>query len=335
MTIAAHDVDEPAWAKVRATAQELLPGVALVGGSVPVDAQGRSMQLALGGECRGEECARRTLDTMPVGDERLLALLQGREDPRAAAALAAGKAVAFDPGLVRDGMVELRAVHWNSEEPPVSWRVPAVVAHGADAAQSGVLVPPAALAPAGLKAAERALHAAHVPADEMGLATDLRVLSGGWAGVTVERRWDEGLSTRLLMLVGAALVLVLGGTFAATGLAAADMRQDLDTLSAVGAALRVRRLVVAGQAAYISGLGALVGLAGGVLSGVALTWPLTRIGSWGPGEAFYDPGPTLIDVPWLFLAGVAIGLPALAALLVGLLVGTVTRTRPTPVRRVA
>jgi putative ABC transport system permease protein len=333
LTISARGADDPAWARLRVAAQEKLPGVAMVGGSEPEDAQGRNMTLTMTDNSCEPKCPIPVFNPLPVGDERLLALLQGGRDPQAAAALAAGKVVAFDPGVVRDGTVELRAIYWDAmgERPVKTWRVPAVVARGADANQGGALLPVSVLTQAGFKPVERVLYAAHVPEDERRLTNDLRVLGADTAYVRVERGYDQDRFFVMLLLAGAAMVLVLGGTFAATGLAAADMRQDLDTMSAVGGPPRVRRLVVAAQAGFISGLGALVGLAGGVITGVALTWPLTRSGNRGPGEAFFDLGPTTIDVPWLFLAGVVIGLPLLAALVAG----TFTRTRLVPARRVA
>ena len=66
---------------------------------------------------------------------------------------------------------------------------------------------------------------------------------------------------------------MLGGTFAATGLAAADMRPDLTTMAAVGAPPGTRRLVVAGQAGFIAGLGVLIGTPAGLLTGTAAIWP--------------------------------------------------------------
>jgi putative ABC transport system permease protein len=94
----------------------------------------------------------------------------------------------------------------------------------------------------------------------------------------------------------------------------------------VGAAPWTRRLVVAAQAGYVAGLGAAVGLAGGLVIGIALTWPL--IGRQG---RFLDPGPTTIAVPWPYLAAIVVGLPILAAVVAGL----VTRTRLVVARRLA
>ncbi|MGN9839028.1 hypothetical protein ACTMTI_12995 [Nonomuraea sp. H19] len=73
--------------------------------------------------------------------------------------------------------------------------------------------------------------------------------------------------------------------------------------------------------------GELVAVMGPSGSGIALTWSLTRLDK----QSLYGLGGTTIDIPWLFLAGVVIGLPLLAALVAG----TFTRTRLTLARRVA
>ncbi|HEX4815426.1 MAG TPA: hypothetical protein VFV66_22000 [Nonomuraea sp.] len=52
--------------------------------------------------------------------------------------------------------------------------------------------------------------------------------------------------------LGGALVLVVGGTLAATRLAAADLRPEQATMAAIGAPPRTLRATVAGQALYIS-----------------------------------------------------------------------------------
>ncbi|MGP3956088.1 FtsX-like permease family protein [Nonomuraea sp. 3N208] len=337
LSIGRYDVDDQAWSAIRAAAEQALPGADLVSGLRAKDEQREDVNLTVAwdpGAC-GEKRPCVPPDShslpLPIGDERLLALLQGRHDPQAAAALRAGKAVAFDAGLVRGGVIELMSESWGpgGSTKPTRFTVPVVVASAAEPAQTGALIPASAVTAAGFKLAERVLYTSHVPADVERLERDLGVVGGG-AFVDVEQRADESVAGMLLMLLGAAIVLVLGGTFAATGLAAADMRQDLDTMAAVGGAPLVRRLVVAGQAAYISGLGALAGLAGGAVSGIALTWPMTRTGNREPGAAFYDPGPTTIDIPWVFLAGLVIGLPLLAALVTG----AFTRTRLVLARRV-
>ncbi|MET7333951.1 FtsX-like permease family protein [Nonomuraea sp. NPDC005650] len=328
--VRAWELDDQGWARVRALVQQKLPGVRLVDGLEATDARGRPQPLLVDwqGDCEGRCTPPDYLfSPVPVADEEVLAFLQKRRDPQAVAALAAGKAVAFNPGLVRDGMITLR-IEDGGEKPAKTFQVPAVAA-AAEPGQGGVVISPAALAAAGLKVAQRVLYAADTSVDEQRLSTEIRAVIGEKASVMVEEGRAKDLFVTLVILLASALVLVLGGTFAATGLAAADMRQDLDTLSAVGGTARVRRLVVAAQAAYISGLGALVGLVAGTVSGLALTWPLTRR-NHGNLELL-NPGATTISVPWLFLAGVVVGLPLLAALAAGLF----TRTRLVPARRVA
>ncbi|MEW9551503.1 FtsX-like permease family protein [Nonomuraea sp. NPDC050783] len=325
--------DDGEWSRLRAAAERILPGVDLVPGLEASNERGDLLHFRIVWSNRSCQDRRDCFPPayhwlpMPVGDQRLLALLQGRHDPSAAAALAAGKAVAFDPEVVRDGFVEL-AVDGPSEQKDKTFRVPAVVARAAEPAQTGVLIPARAVTAAGYRVAERVLYAAYEPPDEALLSRQLDAVSYE-AYVQVERTADGNLATYLLALLGAALVLVLGGTFAATGLAAADMRRDLDTLSAVGGAPRVRRLVVAAQAAYISGLGAVVGLAGGLAGGVVLS--ATVITAMRQEDILSYIGTPPPDLPWAFLAALVIGLPLLAALVAG----TFTRTRWAPARRVA
>jgi putative ABC transport system permease protein len=324
MAIVARGLDDAGWAKLRTAAAQRLKGVRLVPALEPRDERGRLVGLMVMEDCQ-QGCSSGAMagNEVTIGDERVLALLQGRRDPQAAAALAAGKAVVFDQGLLRDGMLRLEPFSFGGDTDMKDLRVPAVAVRGAETRQGGAVLPAAAVRALGFETKERRLYAMHAPADELRLERDLTAVSGE-ADLYVEKAYQDDFAP-LWLLLGGVLILVLGGTFAATGLAAADMRADLNTLAAVGGPPRTRRLVVAAQAGYIAGLGALVGLVAGAVSGIALVFPLTRVGD---GLA---PGPTTIDVPWLFLAGVVVGLPLLAALVAGLF----TRTRLVLARRVA
>lgn len=121
-----------------------------------------------------------------------------------------------------------------------------------------------------------------------------------------EAGYRNYMSPQLWVLFGTAFFFVVSGTFIATRLAAADSRPDLATVHAVGGSPRVRRLLLAGQAGYIVGLGALTGAVTGTVAGVALAWPLTE-----------RAGSLTIAIPWLFVLGVVVGLPLLAMLLAG------------------
>ncbi|MDR8409051.1 ABC transporter permease [Nonomuraea sp. 3-1Str] len=321
-------IDYVAWARIKDALHERLPGVEAVPGQEVIDAKGNGLtpllmsrpELCRIGACGGEE--------VMIGDERLLALQMGRRDARAASALAQGKAVVFDERFVRDGMLEIGVRQEMDSVRIKPLRVAAVVARGAHARQSGAVVPSAVLTKAGFTLKERELYLRYRPADEERFRRDLSAVDRRASAWTETGRLSSYTSV-LVPALGLALVLVLGGTFAATGLAAADMRRDLDTLSAVGAAPRTRRLVVAAQAGFIAGTGALVGLVAGLVTGLAVTFPRTYAASsrsWtivGPPDA--------VAVPWLYVAAIVLGLPLLAALVAGLF----TRTRWTPARRLA
>ncbi|SEG94040.1 putative ABC transport system permease protein [Nonomuraea solani] len=326
LTVRATDIDDRSWSALRAAVEERLPGVSLSAGQETIGDDGRSLVAAVDtydGTCSGRRCSAEDAFyfDVPIGDARLLALFQRRQDPQAAAALAAGKAVVFDPRLIRDGKISVTVDRLDAGRTTREKRirVPAVLATPAEPRQGGVLLPPSVLTAAGYEVAERRLYAAYVPDDVERLARDLASVSPR-AEVTLNR--DEAefqLAVFLAMALVGALILVLGGTFAATGLAVADMRRDLDTLSAVGGRPLTRRLVAAAQAAYIAGLGAVTGLAGGAVAGSALAQTMQGISF----EA-------RVAVPWLFLAALVLGLPLLAALLAGLF----TRTRLVLARRV-
>lgn len=127
---------------------------------------------------------------------------------------------------------------------------------------------------------------------------------------------DPGELAWLLLLGSVGGVLVLGGTLTATLLALSDARPDLATLVGIGGAPRTRRLIAASYAGVIGLLGALLGAAAGLVPGIAVAFPLTRQSQFGevpPGAPeFY------LDVPWLFLGALVVGVPLLAVLGVGL-----------------
>ncbi|GIH21709.1 hypothetical protein Aph01nite_00190 [Acrocarpospora phusangensis] len=303
---------DAAWSKLRGEAVRLLPGVSLASGYQIRDAENRRYTLRYIIRWNGT----RTRRTVAVGDPVLLKLLQGRHDPRAVAALESGKAVVFDPAAVRDGKLRLRA--GSTSGPPRTVEVPAVVATPAEEHQGGALLPRALVEQAGFRTVERQLYAMHSLPGDSTLWRDLGKVN---SRITVASEMgyrntpDPGLWG---WLVGA-LVLVVGGTLTATRLAAADMRPDRATMAAIGAPPGTLRLVVAGQALYISGLGALVGLVAGAVTGVALSRPMTTRGAGDPAT---------IAVPWPFVIAVVVGLPLLATA-----AALVTRTRLPLARR--
>src|SRR4051794_16948427 len=119
-------------------------------------------------------------------------------------------------------------------------------------------------------------------------------------------------------MVALASVVVLGGTFAAAGLAAADARSDLDTLSAVGGRPGTRRLVAAGQAVFIAGLGVPAGLLIGLVPGLALASQVSLrredMHEVGLNGVPFERMGVVLSVPWPELLAAGIGLPLVAAL---------------------
>lgn len=124
----------------------------------------------------------------------------------------------------------------------------------------------------------------------------------------VERGYQPDEAVRIIQGVLAALgaILMLGGTLTATFLALSDARPDLATMSAVGARPRTRRGVAAAYALVVGGIGALLGAPVGFIPGIAISHPLTE----GSGVAS-------LDVPWLLVGVVVVGLPLLTAAAVG------------------
>ncbi|MFE3455051.1 ABC transporter permease [Nonomuraea sp. NPDC059194] len=318
LSIRAGNADDAAWAKVRTAAMERLPGVTPVGAYQAMNGKGQRLSLVAQGPftCRCDPA----LFDFAIGDQRLLDLLQGGHVPRTAAAFAEGKAVVFDPSYLRKGRLFVAATTYEDSDHVETFEMPAVVAKAADRSVGVVLLPPSAAKAKGWELKERELVARHLPKDVKRLQGDLSAVEAD-TYVHVERGYHRDIGAELLVLMGGALILMLGGTLVATALAAADMRPDLATVSAVGAPARTGRLVVAGQAGYIAGLGALVGAVAGVVPGIALAWSMTTSGGrtlgFGPFRVQTDPGPATIDVPWSLVGVLVLGLPLLAALVAG------------------
>jgi putative ABC transport system permease protein len=150
------------------------------------------------------------------------------------------------------------------------------------------------------------------PEEEAQLSERLAALTS-YESVYVERGWTDDLAVARWLLAGVGALLVLIATLTATGLALTDARPDFATLAAIGAAPRTRRFMAMGTAAVIGGGGALVGVLVGLAPGIAVAYPLTST-DYGFGAH------PLIEVPWLLLGGVAVGVPLLAVAVTGVFV---------------
>lgn len=123
------------------------------------------------------------------------------------------------------------------------------------------------------------------------------------AGATYDVRVENGPDSPmpwLALVLGILSIIVIAAATISLGLARIERREDDATLAAVGATTALRRRVSAWQAVIIAGVGCMIG----VLLGLAGTWALTQAIS----------GSRLSDAPVLWLLGIAIGLPALIAL---------------------
>ncbi|MEZ0074331.1 FtsX-like permease family protein [Planotetraspora sp. GP83] len=337
------DVTAESWRKIRPIVDKALPGVSLVEVRAVVDGKGRHLDpTLLDGNCEGCVTFGGSLGALPVGGPDLLRYLLGRTDAGAEKALAEGRAVVFNPAAVRQGKVRVqltaRTVSDDGELPPIS--LPAVAVTVDRPTEAAGVAPLAAFTSLGysLKLTHLIVDPAVkrlTPADEQRLSGPVRAVTSKVA-VTLERGYRADGNWALLVFAIVASAIVLGATFTATGLAAADSRPDLETLSAIGAQPRTRRLVVAGQAAIISGMGVPAGLAIGLVPGIAFAVEtMTRLRLLGPEVApngyRYPPFAISVGVPWPLLGLVALGLPLLAALVSG----AVTRSRlPRPRRLV-
>ncbi|MFG1947229.1 FtsX-like permease family protein [Nonomuraea sp. NPDC048826] len=306
LAIWAGTISDTDWDELRATATRLLPGVPFATGYQVRGAQGHRYALRYAVRWNGKRIRR----TVAVGGQDLLTLLQGRHDPQAAAALASGKAVVFDPAAVRDGKLTIRA--GSVKGSPRTFHVPAVLATPADPHQGGALLPRALVEQEGFTTTARQLYAMR----ELPGADFHKSLHNVTSRVTIaaEPGYSHLSDPQLWAWLAGSLVIVVGGTLTATRLAANDMRPERATMLAIGAPPSILRTVVAGQALYISGLGALSGLFAGLVAGVALSRSTT---TYGAGD------PVTTAIPWPFVLAMVAGLPLLAAA-----AALITRTRP-------
>ena len=137
----------------------------------------------------------------------------------------------------------------------------------------------------------------------------------------VERGFQNPFGLILLIAFLVAGLLVLIASLISTALSLAESQNDMSTLAALGATRHTRRGIAASQALVVAACGALLGVAVGMIPGIASTWPLTA----------RDSLPPTIVIPWLPLIAVCVGVPLLAAGLAWLAV----RHRPQMTRRLA
>ncbi|MFH9350029.1 FtsX-like permease family protein [Kitasatospora sp. NPDC017646] len=270
-----------------------------------------------------------------TGDVTVLHNLFDVRDRQAEQALAADKLLVFDRSLIgADGkaVMLLRGGGGAPLQPgqtpkPDLQEVPvdAVLVDDPDAARFAQgLLPTTALTRLGLAAAPQgAVWRPATPPDRKAQqrAAAAAVRLDHHAELTVERGYQPRSDAITLALSGFAGLVVLGAAGIATGLAAADSRQDQATLAAVGAPPRIRRTMAGLQCALIALLGAVLGAANGFVPAVGLL----------KSRASGSSQPALITAPWGELLLVVLVLPVVA----GLLAALFTRSRVALGRRLS
>jgi putative ABC transport system permease protein len=153
---------------------------------------------------------------------------------------------------------------------------------------------------------------------------------GDGYSMSVERGFQNPYQTILLILFLVTGLLVLIASLISTALSLAESQNDMATLAAVGATRHTRRGVAASQALVVAACGCVLGVAVGMVPGIAVTWPLTsRVLDHVTGLAVaQDP---VIVIPWLNLVAMCVGVPLLAAGLAWVAV----RRHPQMTRRMA
>jgi putative ABC transport system permease protein len=259
-----------------------------------------------------------------AGGPELVRILLGHEDPAAEAVVKAGGAVVFNKfDLASDGakptvQIGLQATCDQQQQTctpnTASATLPAALVSSPRGDISAV-VAPGTLDRLGVKFTPMALlfDTTRTPTSDEETRADALV---GAAGVEqrfyVERGYQSQTWAGLLALGAVAGVVMLGAAAVATGLAITDAQADLETLAAVGARPRLRRLLAGSQAAVTAGLGAVLGAAFGLLPAAGIIEAKAQQIASQPGNLLARQT-TQFAPPWLYLAVVVVALPLLAA----------------------
>jgi putative ABC transport system permease protein len=253
--------------------------------------------------CDPTDCAGAGGPLALAGDPAVEAIVAGGPlDAEQRAALAAGKAVVFDPTLP-DGKGRLRVEDARRQ----ATRIPALVTPR-DRPLPGLpsaLIPPATVRERGWEVSvTRAMVTYDTGATDAELDAAAQAADDVGAYAMVERGPQEPPDALLLIAAGAAAFVTLLGVAISVALSAAEGRADLATLAAVGAPPRRRRALAAGQALMIAGLGCGLGLLLGAF--IAFTGRATT-------------GSPEFVVPWLNVLVTGVAVPLLAVLVAALL----------------
>jgi len=258
-----------------------------------------------------------------VGGAELIRAVTGADAPQAALeALRRGDAVVFYPSLLTGGVLRVGddvrlpatlvpAPDYYTDLPGAVMSEQAAARHGLATGPGGIVIDTTRVPTAAeIATANSRVLAAQLEADPA---------AAGLVQVTVGAKPlddNRDYSAMFLVLALVSGVVTLAAGAVAVGLATSEMRDDLSTLAAVGAGPRLRRRIAAAQAGLIVGIGALLGVAGGIAPAAGLV-AFRRDLEW--------------HVPWLPLVITVLVAPALAVAATALL----TRPRLILVRRMS
>lgn len=127
-----------------------------------------------------------------------------------------------------------------------------------------------------------------------------------------ERGFQSEVGRIVAVLIGLFVLLLLVITLTSTALTLAEQENDQATLAALGSGRGTRRVMAAAQAFTLCLIGAVLGVAVGIVPGIALAYPLTAQSWDGITGAQLRSDPVLV-FPWIVLLGFAVAVPAVAA----------------------
>jgi putative ABC transport system permease protein len=202
-------------------------------------------------------------------------------------------------------------------ELPVVAVPPTARTSGAMPAQTGAFVTPETAKRLGWPTFQTMvlLRAADGGAIDEATEKTLDELVGDEGGLYVERGFQRYDKVVMRIMMGVAALLLLIVTLISTALSMAEQQADSGTLAAVGATRRTRRVFAASQAMVVGFVGALLGIAVGLVPGIAITYPLTTSYESDSGTGVDHVTGPYLAIPWSPLLLVVLGVPVLAGVL--------------------
>lgn len=209
-----------------------------------------------------------------IADTATLRILLGRADAAAERHLIAGGVVAFDDAVVTGGrstVWPIDADRGKSEQlPALTVELPRRLL--GDYNLAGVIAPQTAKRLGfDIEPMSYTLLTSRMPTEQEEARLQAILLDAGVQNdAGVERGHRSDLTTLLAWALAGVALITLGSVAVATALALAENRADLDTLHTVGASPALRRQLAGWQAATICLLGAVLGIAAGLVPAAAV-----------------------------------------------------------------